>query len=109
MAKIIKGLNEEQTEIIYNGLDLSGWYDCDYSNLLPHITETDLIEAANQEFDNISWYAKGSKSTEVKNNFLITTLIREFDGRVFSTTYRQCMKNDHIYEKEFSNIFKEVK
>jgi hypothetical protein len=109
MAKVIKGLNEEQTEIIYNGLDLSGWYDCDYSNLFTHITETDLIEAANQEFDNMPCNAKGSKDTKVEGNFLVTTLIREFDGRVFSTTYRQCMKNDHIYEKEFSNIFKEVK
>lgn len=109
MAKLIQGLNEEQTKTIYEGLDLSGWYDCDYTNLFPHVTESDLLEAANQEFDNMPWNAKGSKDTKVEGNFLVTTLIREFGDRKFSTTYRQCMKNDHIYDKEFSNTFKEVK
>ena len=104
MAKVIKGLNEEQTKLLYQELGLDGWYDCHYPNLFPHVTDDILTQAANDEFDRSGW-----KETKAQGNFLVTTITRKCGDRDISTTYMQCVQNDHSYETEFSNLFKEVK
>lgn len=104
MKAVITGLNEEQTKIIYDGLRLSSWFDCDYTDLHKHISSSDLTDAANDEF-----LRNAQRHPIVEGNFLITTLTKQFGDRLFSTTYRQCMKNDHLYDKELSSQFKENK
>jgi hypothetical protein len=104
MKAVITGLNEEQTQIIYDGLGLNGWFDCDYADLHRHISGSDLTDAAKDEF-----LRTGSKNTTIEGNFLITTITKQFGEHYFSTTYRECVKNNHVYDKEFSSQFKQNK
>lgn len=98
MNKVINGLSSADSEVLYNKLKLSDWFDCYFFELEPRISNTDLTDAAISEMVRL---ITGEQT--IKDNFIYTKRSIVIENKTFSLTCRQCIKNGHVYEPEFDN------